>query len=86
MPLISTGVNVGPVLVSQCVPKRFTDKELSRLRSAQPEPDINRSIDLKLVAQGAGSPDSWPEASRFSDTMIPSLTQLEPGHKVRCHV
>ncbi len=56
------------------------------LIAAQPEPDINRPIDLKLVAQGAGSPDSWPEAFRFSDTVIPSLTQLEPGHKVRCHV
>ncbi|MBK0327401.1 ABC transporter ATP-binding protein [Rhodobacteraceae bacterium F11138] len=56
------------------------------LIAAQPTPDINRPINLKLVAQGAGSPDSWPEAFRFSDTMIPSLTQLEPGHKVRCHV
>lgn len=56
------------------------------LIAAQPTPDINRPINLKLVAQGAGSPDSWPEAFRFSNTMIPSLTQLEPGHKVRCHV
>ena len=56
------------------------------LIAAQPTPDINRPIDLKLVAQGAGSPDSWPEAFRFSDTVIPSLNQLEPGHKVRCHV
>ncbi|SFT34291.1 ABC transporter ATP-binding protein [Sedimentitalea nanhaiensis] len=56
------------------------------LIAAQPTPDINRPIDLKLVAQGAGSPDSWPEAFRFSNTVIPSLMQLEPGHKVRCHV
>ena len=56
------------------------------LIAAQPTPDINRPINLKLVAQGAGSPDSWPEAFRFSATVIPSLTQLEPGHKVRCHV
>jgi len=56
------------------------------LIAAQPTPDIDRPIDLKLVAQGAGNPDSWPEAFRFSETSIPSLTQLEPGHKVRCHV
>ncbi len=56
------------------------------LIAAQPEPDINRPIDLKLVALGAGSPDSWADAFRFSDSMIPSLIELEPGHKVRCHV
>ncbi|WP_170367865.1 ABC transporter ATP-binding protein [Ruegeria arenilitoris] len=56
------------------------------LIAAQPEPDINRPIDLKLVALGAGSPDSWDDAFRFSDTMIPSLVEMEPGHKVRCHV
>ncbi len=56
------------------------------LIAAQPEPDINRPIDLKLVALGAGSPDSWDDAFRFSDTVIPSLIELEPGHKVRCHV
>jgi peptide/nickel transport system ATP-binding protein len=56
------------------------------LIAAQPTPDINRPINLKLVAQGAGDPETWPEAFRFSDTVIPSLEQLEPGHKVRCHV
>lgn len=56
------------------------------LIAAQPTPDIDRPIDLKLVAQGAGSPDTWPEAFRFSETMVPSLTLLEPGHKVRCYV
>ncbi len=56
------------------------------LIAAQPTPDIDRPINLKLVAQGAGSADSWPEAFRFTDDVIPSLTQLEPGHKVRCHV
>lgn len=55
------------------------------LIAAQPTPDIERPINLKLVAQGAGDPDTWPEAFRFSDTVIPSLMQLEPGHKVRCH-
>ena len=56
------------------------------LIAAQPTPDINRPINLKLVAQGAGDPESWPEAFRFSDAVVPSLEQLEPGHKVRCHV
>ncbi len=56
------------------------------LIAAQPVPDISRPIDLKLVAQGAGSPESWAEAFRFGDAMIPSLVEMEPGHKVRCHV
>ncbi|MEY8841527.1 dipeptide ABC transporter ATP-binding protein [Cribrihabitans sp. XS_ASV171] len=56
------------------------------LIAAQPVPDIARPIDLKLVAQGAGSPESWGEAFRFGDAVIPSLVELEPGHKVRCHV
>ncbi|NOD62476.1 MULTISPECIES: ABC transporter ATP-binding protein [unclassified Ruegeria] len=56
------------------------------LIAAQPEPDINRPIDLQMVSLGAGAPDSWEEAFRFSDTVIPSLVELEPGHKVRCHV
>ncbi|MEO1732958.1 MAG: ATP-binding cassette domain-containing protein, partial [Pseudomonadota bacterium] len=56
------------------------------LIAAQPTPDINRPINLKLVAQGAGAPDTWPEEFRFSDQSIPALTQLDPGHKVRCHV
>ncbi len=32
-------MNVGPVLINQFVEKRFTDSELTRLRSAQPDPD-----------------------------------------------
>lgn len=56
------------------------------LIAAQPTPDIDRPIDLKLVAQGAGSADSWPEEFRFSASVIPPLIELEPGHKVRCHV
>ncbi|TDE39080.1 ABC transporter ATP-binding protein [Antarcticimicrobium sediminis] len=56
------------------------------LIAAQPTPDIDRPIDLRLVALGAGSPESWPDAFRFSQTVVPSLTELEPGHKVRCHV
>ena len=56
------------------------------LIAAQPTPDIDRPIDLKLVAQGAGAPETWPEGFRFTDSVIPSLAELEPGHKVRCHV
>ncbi|MGV6849766.1 MAG: ABC transporter ATP-binding protein [Marinibacterium sp.] len=56
------------------------------LIAAQPEPDINRPIDLALVAQGAGSPRDWPDAFRFGDREIPALVQTSPGHKVRRHV
>ena len=56
------------------------------LIAAQPEPDIHRPINLKLVAQGAGSPENWPEDFRFSGFEAPPLVALEPGHKVRCHV
>ncbi|WP_278923438.1 MULTISPECIES: ABC transporter ATP-binding protein [Pseudophaeobacter] len=56
------------------------------LIAAQPEPDIHRPIDLKLVAQGAGSPENWPEHFRFAGYDAPPLVPLEPGHKVRCHV
>jgi len=55
------------------------------LIAAQPEPDIDRPINLKLVALGAGAPDTWAEAFRFTDSVIPSLVEMEPGHKVRCH-
>ena len=55
------------------------------LIAAQPLPDINRPIDLDLVAQGAGAPETWPEMFRFTDAGVPSLTELDPGHKVRCH-
>ena len=56
------------------------------LIAAQPVPDISRPINLKLVAQGAGEPSGWPEAFRFDGTSVPGLTELEPGHMVRCHV
>ncbi|EBA18201.1 probable oligopeptide ABC transporter, ATP-binding protein [Roseobacter sp. SK209-2-6] len=55
------------------------------LIAAQPEPNIHRPINLKLVAQGAGSPESWPEDFRFSGQEAPPLIPVEPGHKVRCH-
>ena len=56
------------------------------LIAAQPEPDVNRPIDLATVAKGAGSPASWPEEYRFEGVAAPALTELSPGHKVRCHV
>ncbi|WP_299422889.1 ABC transporter ATP-binding protein [uncultured Shimia sp.] len=56
------------------------------LIAAQPEPDISRPIDLKIVAQGAGSPSSWPEEFRFVGADAPPLTETDPGHKVRFHV
>lgn len=56
------------------------------LIAAQPEPDITRPIDLKIVAQGAGNPAGWPEAFRMSEGKAPALTELSPGHMVRCHV
>ena len=55
------------------------------LIAAQPKPDIARPIDLKLVAQGAGAPDSWPEMFRLTPEVVPALMELDPGHKVRCH-
>lgn len=55
------------------------------LIAAQPEPDLNRPIDLDLVAKGAGSPTLWPEDYRFDGNQAPDLREIEPGHKVRCH-
>ena len=56
------------------------------LIAAQPEPDVNRPINLGLVAKGAGSPESWPDMFRFEGISAPALIELDPGHKVRCHV
>ncbi|WP_299613519.1 ABC transporter ATP-binding protein [uncultured Tateyamaria sp.] len=56
------------------------------LIAAQPEPDVHRPIDLTEVARGAGSPASWPDMFRFEGVDAPALIQIEPGHKVRCHV
>ncbi|MEM8656230.1 MAG: ABC transporter ATP-binding protein [Pseudomonadota bacterium] len=56
------------------------------LIAAQPEPDVHRPIDLAEVARGAGLPSSWPDMYRFEGVDAPTLIQVEPGHKVRCHV
>ena len=78
------------LIVEQAPPEKlFFDPQhpyTKALLAAQPTPDIDRPINLKLVAQGAGSPESWTEQFRFSVSAIPSLIELTPGHKVRCHV
>ena len=56
------------------------------LIAAQPEPDLNRPIDLEEVSRGAGSPDGWSDEFRFEGIDAPDLIQVQPGHKVRCHV
>ncbi len=56
------------------------------LIAAQPEPDLNRPIDLELVSRGAGASSDWSEEFRFEGLDAPALVQVEPGHKVRCHV
>ncbi len=56
------------------------------LLAAQPEPDINRPIDLDVVAKGAGNPANWPDMFRYSTDQTPPLTEVGSGHKVRCHV
>ena len=53
--------------------------------AAQPEPDINRPIDLEVVAKGAGDPAKWPEGFCYSATEMPPLQEVRPGHMVRCH-
>ncbi|MBI1172482.1 dipeptide ABC transporter ATP-binding protein [bacterium] len=56
------------------------------LIAARPDADVARKIDLKVVAQGAGDPEGWPEAFRISASQVPPLQMVQPGHRVRCHV
>lgn len=55
------------------------------LIAAHPEPDINRPIDLETVASGAGEPDAWPDAFRYTDGAAPPLKEYEANHMVRTH-
>ncbi|MEP3640034.1 MAG: ABC transporter ATP-binding protein [Paracoccaceae bacterium] len=77
------------VIVEQAAPDTlFYDPQhpyTKALIAAQPEPDVNRPIDLGLVAKGAGSPESWPERFRIDGSSEPDLISVDPGHKVRCH-
>ncbi|MEO1456756.1 MAG: ABC transporter ATP-binding protein [Pseudomonadota bacterium] len=54
------------------------------LIAASPEPDCTRRLDLKLVAAGAGEPESWPEPFRYEGDAAPGLVEVAPGHAVRC--
>ncbi|SEO58575.1 peptide/nickel transport system ATP-binding protein [Salinihabitans flavidus] len=78
------------LVVEQGVPEAlFHDPQHPYTRAliaAQPEPDLARPIDLGIVAQGAGAPDGWPEAYRFTGNIAPPLSVVAPGHRVRCHV
>lgn len=53
------------------------------LIAAHPQADINKRIDLGLVAQGAGEPDTWDDQFRFSQNEVPPLIQHTPGHWLR---
>ena len=54
------------------------------LLAASPEPSLERRLDLKLVALGAGDPHEWPEPYRYDGEQAPSLRQVRPDHFVRC--
>ncbi|MEM9012652.1 MAG: ABC transporter ATP-binding protein [Pseudomonadota bacterium] len=54
------------------------------LIAASPEPDMERRLDLGLVAKGAGDPESWPAPFAYQGQDAPSLMEVEPGHFVRC--
>ncbi|MCA0919163.1 ABC transporter ATP-binding protein [Pseudooceanicola nanhaiensis] len=55
------------------------------LIAAQPEPDVQRPIDLAAVARGAGDPAEWPAAYRLTDNALPPLRAVEGPHRVRAH-
>ena len=54
------------------------------LMAASPEPDCEKKLDLKLVAAGAGEPETWPEPFGYTGETAPSLREVAPGHYVRC--
>ncbi len=53
------------------------------LIAASPEPDLQRKIDIRAVAAGAGDPESWPEPFRFEGDAAPELVEAANGHFVR---
>ena len=55
------------------------------LIAAHPEPDLNRPIDLDTVSLGAGNPDTWPDAFRYTDGTAPPLIHIDTNHLVRTH-
>jgi peptide/nickel transport system ATP-binding protein len=54
------------------------------LIAAHPEPEIDRRLDLAVVARGAGGPESWPDPYRYQGDAAPGFIEVSPGHLVRC--
>jgi peptide/nickel transport system ATP-binding protein len=54
------------------------------LIAAHPEPEIDRRLDLAVVARGAGDPESWPDPYRYEGDAAPGFIEVSPGHLVRC--
>jgi peptide/nickel transport system ATP-binding protein len=54
------------------------------LIAASPEPDLNHRLDLAAVARGAGAPETWPAPFGWAGEAPTRLTEIEPGHFVRC--
>jgi peptide/nickel transport system ATP-binding protein len=54
------------------------------LIAAHPEPEIDRRLDLTVVARGAGDPESWPDPYRYEGDAAPGFIEVSPGHLVRC--
>ncbi|MGF1552664.1 MAG: dipeptide ABC transporter ATP-binding protein [Paracoccaceae bacterium] len=52
------------------------------LIAASPAPE--HRLDLRLVAEGAGEPERWPEPYRYQGDAAPDLVEVGPGHRVRC--